>query len=234
MICLLHTASPTVAGRASDITVGILALQGGIREHAEVVESLGARVRLLRKPEHCVTGADGVDALILPGGESSTMDRLLRLCDMVSPIKALIASGVPVLGTCAGLILLATDIIDRAPGQGSLEVVDISVRRNAFGSQLVSTTERFSLTGCETPHYVNGALIRAPEILRIGDGVRELVSFSGRVLGITTTDDSHDLLGRITGVAFHPEINRDATLHRAILEQALERKFSGNRNSSVE
>ena len=119
--------------------VGVVALQGGVLEHVDLLVSLGADAVPLRRPEDLL-GADGlrVDALVLPGGESSTIDRLLRLFGLGEPLRQAIEAGLPTLGTCAGMIQLAAEILDPAPGQGSLGVLDVSVRRNAFGRQLDS------------------------------------------------------------------------------------------------
>jgi len=196
-----------------------------------MLEDLGATVTIVRR-ESDLLGPDGprLDALILPGGESSTQDRLLRLLDLVDPLKSTILAGVPTLGTCAGLILLADSVRDPAPGQQSLGLLDVAVRRNAFGAQLVSTEATFSVdaTGLAQGE-VRGALIRAPEIVSIGSGARELVNYRGHILGATSseTDPSgvdestgpgpQRALGSVTGISFHPELSGDPTLHRALL-----------------
>lgn len=114
--------------------IGVLALQGDVREHVRMLEQLGARVRLVRTPAELAE----VDALVLPGGESSAIDKLSRIFEVAEPIRARIAEGMPVLGTCAGLILLADRITDAAPGQQTFGGLDVTVQRNAFGSQLDS------------------------------------------------------------------------------------------------
>lgn len=121
-------------------TVGVLALQGGVAEHLRMLESLGARAVRVRSGADLVSASAEplVDALVLPGGESSTVDRLTRAFGLAEPLKAVLADGLPVLGTCAGLIMLATDIEDPAPGQRTLGALDITVVRNAFGSQVDS------------------------------------------------------------------------------------------------
>ncbi|MEZ5127311.1 MAG: pyridoxal 5'-phosphate synthase glutaminase subunit PdxT [Micropruina glycogenica] len=114
--------------------VGVLALQGGVREHANLLAELGAEPVLVRRPDQL----RDLDALVLPGGESSVIDRLARSTGLFDPLRRLIADGLPTLATCAGLILLAQGVLDPAPGQQSLGVLDVDVRRNAFGPQLAS------------------------------------------------------------------------------------------------
>lgn len=120
--------------------VGVLALQGGVAEHLRMLETLGARTVRIRSVSDLVsdTGEPLVDALVLPGGESSTMDRLTRMFGLAAPLKAVLARGLPVLGTCAGLIMLATHVEDPAPGQQTLGALDATVARNAFGAQVDS------------------------------------------------------------------------------------------------
>ncbi|PII83279.1 hypothetical protein BMH32_03335 [Leucobacter sp. OLJS4] len=176
----------------SRVRAGVLALQGGVAEHARVLERLGVEVVLVRR-ERDLAGPDGtrLDALVLPGGESSTQDRLLRLLELASPLRAAIAAGLPTLGTCAGLILLARDVLDPAPGQQSLGFLDIAVRRNAFGAQLASTEAEFAVdaagvSGTGAEGAVRGALIRTPEIVSVGAGARAIARADGRILGATS------------------------------------------------
>lgn len=208
-------------------TIGVLALQGGVAEHARMVEALGARASLVRSPTH-LRGPDGprIDALILPGGESSTIDRLIRLLDLSEPLREMIAAGMPTLGTCAGMILLSREIKDPAPGQQSLGMIDIAVRRNAFGAQVASAEGSFAVegvTGLGDDGRVLGALIRAPEVVRIGPNARPITVEGERVLGVTSTPTSSARLGSVTAVAFHPELSGDPALHRALLAQAAAR-----------
>ena len=130
----LPTSGARAAEAASSPVVGVLALQGGVVEHMRAAESLGARAVKVRAPEDL----EGIDALILPGGESSTVDRLCRTFGLFEPLQEAIRGGLPTLGTCAGLIMLSSGIEDPAPGQQSLGVLDVSVNRNAFGSQVAS------------------------------------------------------------------------------------------------
>ena len=200
------------ADTSSDVVVGVLALQGGVREHVDLLTSLGTRVVLLRQPQDLV-GPDGllVDAIVLPGGESSTIDRLLRLFGLFEPLREAIASGVPTLGTCAGLILLARDVLDPAPGQQSLGTLDISVQRNAYGSQVDSA--EVDLETALGPAHV--AFIRAPRVDRVGAGVDVLATYRGGVVAVRQ--------GSIIGISFHPELTRDSLFHRELLRSVVGR-----------
>ena len=190
-------------------TVGILALQGGVREHTVLLEGLGARVSLIRSPGDLV-GPDGVrvDALVLPGGESSTIDKLLRIFDLFDPLRTAIAGGLPTLGTCAGLVLLAREIADPAPGQQSLGILDVTVRRNALGPQVDSA--ELSLDTSLGP--VRVAFIRAPIVTRLGAGVEVVARRDEHIVAVTQ--------GPVMGVAFHPELSGEAAFHRHLLAQA--------------
>lgn len=182
-------------------TVGVLALQGGVAEHARLLRSLGATVRLVRRPPDL----NRLDALVLPGGESSTMGRILTTFGLLGPLADAAASGMPVLGTCAGLVLLAREVLDPAPGQATLGVLDVVVRRNAFGPQLDSA--EVALATVLGPAYA--AFIRAPDVVSVGEGVEVLARHRGRVVAVR--QDS------VTGVAFHPELTGDTTFHAELL-----------------
>lgn len=181
--------------------VGVLALQGGVREHSVLLARLGASVVPVRR----ASDLDGLDALVLPGGESSTIDRLLREFGLAGPLRDAVASGLPTLGTCAGLVLLAREVLDPSPGQQSLGLLDVAVRRNAFGAQLHSA--EVDLVTTLGPAHV--AFIRAPEVVRVGDGVEVLARWSDAVVAVRQ--------GHVTGLAFHPELTGDLTFHRALL-----------------
>jgi 5'-phosphate synthase pdxT subunit len=191
-------------------TVGVLALQGGVREHQRLLEGLGARVRPVRLPADLV-GPDGprLDALVLPGGESSTIDRLLRGFGTFEPLRAVIAAGLPTLGTCAGLVLLAREVLDAAPGQRSLGLLDVTVRRNAFGPQLDSA--EVDLTTTLGPARV--AFIRAPRVESAGPGVEVLARRRRAIVAVRQ--------GAVTGVAFHPELTGEPLFHRRLLTGAV-------------
>lgn len=184
--------------------VGVLALQGGVAEHAAMLESLGARAVLVKRPEQF----DGLDALVLPGGESSTIDRLTRIFGLREPLLAFARAGHPVLGTCAGLILLAAEIEDPAPGQQSLGLLDVTVARNAFGSQADSAEASIPWEGAAAGS-VRAAFIRAPVVTRAGEGVDVLAEHAGRVVAVRS--------GKILGISFHPELTGDTTVHEELL-----------------
>ncbi len=189
--------------------VGLLALQGGVAEHRRLLEALDAAVVPIRRPADLI-GPDGsrIDALVLPGGESSTIDRLARLFELTQPLSDLIEAGLPTLGTCAGLIMLASEIADPAPDQGSLGVLDVTVRRNAWGRQLASAEVDLA-----TPWgNASVAFIRAPGIERVGPGVDVLARHRGDVVAVAQQN--------IIGLAFHPELTGETLFHRRLLADA--------------
>jgi len=200
-----------VAGN-SQLLIGVLALQGDVREHLRVLHALGVATREVRKPEEL----EGLDGLIIPGGESSVMDKLTRIFGLVEPLRALIAQGMPVLGTCAGLIMLASHLEDAIQGQQTLGGLDITVRRNAFGAQIDSFESPVMIEGIEG-EPLEVAFIRAPIVTRVGPGVTAIASLAdGRVVGVTN--------GQLMGVSFHPEITGDDRLHRLFLESVTQRQ----------
>ena len=190
--------------------VGVLALQGGVAEHASLLEKLGAQVVLVKRPEQL----EGLDALVLPGGESTTIDRLTRIFGLRQPLIDAIAGGLPTLGTCAGLILLAREIEDPAAGQQTLGLLDVTVRRNAFGSQVDSaeTELTWGTTGAGGQVPVKAAFIRAPIVTRVGADVTVLARHAGQVVGVQQ--------GHLLGISFHPELTGDTTVHRTLLDLA--------------
>ena len=190
-------------------TIGVLALQGGVREHVRLLEGLNVRVALVRTPSDLI-GTHGlrVDGLVLPGGESSTISRLLRLFGLFEPLRNAIAGGLPTLGTCAGLVLLARQVLDPAPGQQSLGVLDVTVRRNAFGSQVDSA--EVDLDTCEGPARV--AFIRAPVVVEAGPGVELLARRDAAVVAVRQC--------AVTGISFHPELTAEPLFHRHLIEAA--------------
>jgi 5'-phosphate synthase pdxT subunit len=172
----------------------------------ELLESLCATARPLRRPDDLL-GPDGlrVDAVVLPGGESSTIDRLLSLFGLGEPLREAIAAGLPTLGTCAGLIQLASRIEDPAPGQGSFGVLDVTVRRNAFGRQVDSA--EVELDTSWGPARV--AFIRAPEVVSSGASVTSIARRGEHVVAVSQ--------GAITGISFHPELTGETLFHRRLL-----------------
>ena len=184
--------------------VGILALQGDIREHAEALTELGADVVRVRVPDDLV----GVDAMVLPGGESTTMSLLLQSSQLFDPIASRLADGMPAFGTCAGMILLATEVLDGRPDQRSFGVIDLAVRRNAFGRQVDSFEASLEVAGVGGGP-VPAVFIRAPFVERAGPGVEVLA-----------TVDDHPVVcrqGPVLTAAFHPELSGDLRLHSLFL-----------------
>lgn len=187
--------------------IGVLALQGDFREHATVLSGLGADVSLIRRPSEL----DGIDGLVLPGGESSVMDKLSRSFGLAEPLQAAVAAGLPVYGTCAGLILLADRILDGSPGQQSIGGLDVSVRRNAFGSQLDSFETDLMVPVLGEPP-VHAVFIRAPIVEQAGSGVTALASLEdGRLVAVEQ--------GNLLGTAFHPEVTGDTRFHAYFLDK---------------
>lgn len=184
--------------------IGVLALQGGVIEHVRMLTGAGAEPVKVRRPDQLAE----LDGIVLPGGESSTIDRLLRLFALAGPLAERIRAGLPTLGTCAGLILLADRILDPAPGQQSLRVLDISVRRNAFGPQVDSEE---AVVGTDDGP-VRAAFIRAPEVVEVSPGVQVLARHHDRVVAVRS--------GAVTGISFHPELTGDQTLHRQLVASA--------------
>jgi 5'-phosphate synthase pdxT subunit len=184
--------------------VGILALQGAVREHAAAVADLGAHPVEVRTPEDLA----GVDALILPGGESTTMSLLLDSSGLFEPVAARLAEGMPAFGTCAGMILLASDVLDGRPDQRFFGAIDLTVRRNAFGRQVDSFETGLEVDGLDGPAF-DAVFIRAPFVERAGDEVEVLA-----------TVDGHPVLcrsGNVLVSAFHPELSDDLRIHELFL-----------------
>jgi len=191
--------------------VGVLALQGDFREHAHVLSRLGAHVSLVRRPEEL----DAVDGLVIPGGESTVMDKLSRANGLAEPLKARIAEGLPVYGTCAGLIMLADTVLDAIAGQQSLGGLDVVVRRNAFGSQNQSfeTDLDVPALGDDPVHAV---FIRGPVVESVGPAATALATIpDGRVVAV----EQGDLLG----TSFHPEITGEFRFHAYFLGKVRDR-----------
>ena len=178
--------------------VGVFALQGDVREHLRTLTAIGVDSIEVRN----ATELASVDGLILPGGESTTISKLIDIFDLRKILVDFINSGKPVFGTCAGMIMLAKDVLDAASGQKSLEVMDISVRRNAFGSQLDSFETEIEFDG----KLAKVAFIRAPIVERVGDGVEVLSKLpNGDVVAVRA--------GNLLATAFHPELTGDNSIH---------------------
>lgn len=186
--------------------VGVLALQGDVREHARVLAGLDARVTLVRRPSEL----SAVDGLVIPGGESSVIDKLARTFGMQQPVRDAIADGMPMYGTCAGLILLADRVIDAIAGQQSFGGLDVTVRRNAFGSQVDSFETDLAVPALGEP-AVHAVFIRAPLVEQTGEGVETIAALpGGRVVAVRQ--------GALLGTSFHPEVTGEHRFHTLFLD----------------
>ena len=199
---------------ASPPVVGVLALQGDVREHARVLEDLGMQVRSVRRPEEL----EGLAGIVLPGGESTTIDKLARAFGVRDPLRAALAGGLPAYGSCAGMILLADRIEDGRPDQETLGGIDMTVRRNAFGRQVDSfeTDLDFAHLGSEPVHAV---FIRAPWVEEVGPGVEVLARVpedpaqgpaAGRIVAVRQ--------GALMATSFHPEMTGERRVHELFVQ----------------
>lgn len=191
-----------------NMQVGVLALQGAFAAHSECLTSIGVQSVEVRTPEQL----NSVDALLMPGGESSTMSQLLESSGLFDPISTRIADGMPVFGTCAGMILLASEILDGRSDQRSFSAIDISVRRNAFGRQVDS----FESTINSPVGDFHGVFIRAPRIERVGKEVEVLGSINNEPVLVRQ--------GNVLAASFHPELSNDARLHEYFVSITANRK----------
>jgi pyridoxal 5'-phosphate synthase pdxT subunit len=191
----------------SAVRVGVLALQGDTREHLAALRDAGVSAVTVRRRDEL----DAVDALVIPGGESTTMSHLLRDLDLLEPLRKRLADGLPAYGACAGMILLASEILDA--GAGGREAVplgglDITVRRNAFGRQVDSFEGDVEFDGFDEP--VHAVFIRAPWVERCGSGVQVLATAAGHAVAVRE--------GRVLATAFHPEVTGDRRIHRLFVD----------------
>lgn len=226
-------ADPSAEGPGRGRRAGVLAVQGAFDAHRRVLEALGAEVVEVRRPEDL----DGLDALVLPGGESTTISKMLEFNGLLEPLDGLVRSGAAVLGTCAGMIVLARTIVDGRPDQRCIGAVDIDVRRNAFGRQQDSFETLLDIPGLgpagADPAGLDPAgldpagpgegafpavFIRAPVVVRVGRGVEVLATLPddhGAGAGLPVLCRS----GAVIVAAFHPELSGDDRLHRLLLAQ---------------
>lgn len=189
------------------VTVGVLALQGDVREHLRALDTLGVPTLRVRRPEDLAQ----IDGLIIPGGESSVMDKLSRAFGVREPLQQAISDGLPVYGTCAGLIMLSRRILDGIDGQQSLDAMDIDVRRNAFGSQVDSFEVDLDVPVLGEPP-LHAVFIRAPVVERLGERVRTLAALAdGRVVAVEQ--------GHILATSFHPEMTGDTRFHAYFVDR---------------
>jgi pyridoxal 5'-phosphate synthase pdxT subunit len=185
----------------------VLALQGDTREHLAALRGTGAEAMTVRRR----TELDAADALVIPGGESTTMSHLLREFELLEPLRRRVAGGMPVYGSCAGMILLATEIIDAgAVGRQAVPLrgIDMTVRRNAFGRQVDSFEGDIAFAGLDSP--VHAVFIRAPWVERVGEGVQVLARAADHIVAVRQ--------GPMLATAFHPEITGDRRVHRLFVD----------------
>jgi 5'-phosphate synthase pdxT subunit len=191
----------------SAVRIGVLALQGDTREHLAALRDAGAVAVPVRRSGEL----DAVDGLVIPGGESTTMSHLLRELDLLEPLRARLAAGLPAYGACAGMILLASEILDAGAGGREalpLSGIDITVRRNAFGRQVDSFEGDIAFTGLD--QLVHAVFIRAPWVERVGEGVQVLARAAGHPVAVRQ--------GPVLATAFHPEMTGDRRIHRLFVD----------------
>jgi 5'-phosphate synthase pdxT subunit len=185
--------------------VGVLALQGAFVAHQRALGSAGATTRQVRQPGDLV----GLDALVMPGGESTTMSRLLTTSGLYDDLKALISDGLPVFGTCAGMILLASEVLDGRPDQRNFGAIDVSVRRNGYGRQIDSFEADIDVVDFD--HSFHAVFIRAPKVVGVGPNVEVLAEHDG--VPVVARQ------GHVMVASFHPELTGDARLHAKFLQE---------------
>jgi len=190
--------------------VGILALQGAVAAHQRSLAGLGVSATLVRTPDDL----DRVEALVLPGGESTTLWHLLKVNGLAEPLADRLAGGMPALGTCAGMILLASDVLDGRTDQGWFSAIDLTVRRNAFGRQVDSFECDLELPAVGAPD-LHAVFIRAPQVERVGPGVEVLAAVDGGPVAARE--------GSVIVTAFHPELTPDTRVHRLFVDLVAER-----------
>ncbi|MCX5045314.1 pyridoxal 5'-phosphate synthase glutaminase subunit PdxT [Aldersonia sp. NBC_00410] len=185
--------------------IGVLALQGDFREHFGALHSCGATPVPVRR----IGELDSVDGLVIPGGESTTMSKLLEVFDLLEPLRKRLRDGMPAFGSCAGMILLAAEVLDTRPDAQHLDGIDMTVRRNAFGRQVDSFETNLDFAGL-TGDPVRAVFIRAPWVERAGPGVEVLATVpdgpaAGRIVAVRQ--------GNVLATAFHPEVTGDLRVH---------------------
>lgn len=196
-----------MSDRPGSPVVGVLALQGDTREHQAALRAAGAEARTVRRRGEL----EAVDALVIPGGESTTMSLLLRELDLLDPLRARLAAGMPAYGSCAGMILMASEILDAGqPGREAypLGAIDMAVRRNAFGRQVDSFECDVEFRGLEGPAHA--VFIRAPWVERLGPQVEVLARAGEHVVAVRQ--------GAMLATAFHPEVTGDRRVHRLFVD----------------
>ena len=187
--------------------IGVLALQGDVREHVRALQAAGARSALVRRPDEL----EQVDGLIIPGGESTTLWRLAMSFEMLEPLRKMLSAGLPAFGSCAGMIMLADRLVDGVDGQQTFGGIDMTVRRNAFGRQVDSFESAISLTGVAGPP-LRAVFIRAPWVEQAGDEVEILGTDerAGRIVAVRQ--------GPLLATSFHPELTGDPRIHELFVD----------------
>ncbi len=185
--------------------VGVLAVQGAFARHGAALAELGVEPVFVRTPAHLV----GVQALVMPGGESTAMSRLLMTSGLFDAIADRLNDGLAVFGTCAGMILLAREVLDGRPDQRSFGVIDLTVRRNGYGRQVDSFEQDLAVSGLEDPFHA--VFIRAPVVTRVGSAAEVLAEYEGIPVVVRQ--------GRVTVTSFHPELTEDHRLHAQFLQE---------------
>lgn len=197
-----------MAGKS--VHIGVLALQGGVREHLQALEQCGTRATAIKTIEQF----NSVDALVIPGGESTTIIKLATRYEFIEPIREKISRGFPVYGSCAGMILLADEILDGTADQETFGGLDVVVQRNAFGRQTESFEAPVKLPG--DPDAFPGVFIRAPMVISHGSGVEVISSIeagphAGRIVGIAQDN--------LMATAYHPELTSDTRVHKMFVDR---------------
>jgi pyridoxal 5'-phosphate synthase pdxT subunit len=214
--CVSALASPEETVGAvpapEQASIGVLALQGDVAEHSRAIEAAGGRPVPVRR----LAELEAVDGLIIPGGESTTIWKLLSVFELSGPLRKRIADGMPVFGSCAGMILLASELSDRASDQETLGAIEMTVRRNAFGRQVDSFESDISLSAVPGPPF-RAVFIRAPWVERVGQDVEVLATEprTGKIVAVRQ--------GRALATAFHPELTQDSRVHKIFIDMVRER-----------
>ncbi|MES9517588.1 pyridoxal 5'-phosphate synthase glutaminase subunit PdxT [Rhodococcus erythropolis] len=192
--------------------IGVLALQGDVREHLAALDDSGADVVGVRRPEEL----DKVDGIVIPGGESTTMSRLLQVFELLEPLRERLRGGLPAYGSCAGMILLASEVLDTRPDAEHLGAIDMTVRRNAFGRQVDSFESDLEFEGI-IGDPIRAVFIRAPWVERVGPGVEVLAQVpaaageaAGRIVAVRQ--------GSVIATSFHPEVTGDRRVHELFVD----------------
>jgi pyridoxal 5'-phosphate synthase pdxT subunit len=204
-------SSDQAAGAPATATIGVLALQGDVAEHVRAITQAGARALPVRRPAEL----NAVDGLIIPGGESTTIWKLADIFDLVEPLRERISAGMPVFGSCAGMIMLASGLVERASEQETFGAIDMTVRRNAFGRQADSFESDIELAGAGGPPF-RAVFIRAPWVEQVGPGV-EILATEPRTGRIVAVRQGHAL-----ATAFHPELTQDNRVHSIFTDMVRE------------